>query len=252
MALSIECRAYTEGPPLTVHLINIAKAIFLIALVDVLVLRRFFPDQKTRWFALHCLVNAAVVVGCVPDMVELSARPLCVAVEPPASYYPGYYAWGLHAYHLAAYTDLRLEDFVHHVLFAGLLGPFNYSYEWGRMTNLLVFFMTGLPGGIDYGCLVLVKSGRLNRIYQKSICSTINNWCRVPGLVATATLMASVAMHGAIRAPGWVVAIVTCLCLLNGLYYGEQAIGTYHRLAALSPTHKDKQVGEIFREAVNS
>lgn len=28
-----------------------------------------------------------------------------------------------------------------------MLGYFNFSLDWGRCTNLLIFFMSGLPGG---------------------------------------------------------------------------------------------------------
>ena len=58
-----------------------------------------------------------------------------------------------------------------------------------------------------------------------------------------------------ISADGQTVTTVAALCLLNGIYYGEQAVGTFHRmaekrmkgsftnLAALSPTFADKQNG---------
>ena len=125
------------------------------------------------------------------------------------------------------------------------------------MTNLLIFFMTGLPGGIDYLMLVVVKKGYMERLKQKAICSCINTWMRTPGHVATAGLMLFCTRHGAtsLPFPGLTVTPVAALCLLNGIYYGEQAVGTFHRmaekrlkgsytnLAALSPTFADKQDG---------
>ena len=157
------------------------------------------------------------------------------------------FAFSLHFYHLTCFVEaLRVEDVVHHLLFGGGLGCFNFSLTWGRMTNLLIFFMTGLPGGIDYAMLVLVKSGHVARLTQKAICSNINTWLRVPGHVFTSSLMAICTWSdatGSLPYPSIVVGTVASLCLLNGVYYGEQAVGTFHRMAALSPTHADKVAG---------
>ena len=236
------------------HIIGLLVALCGICAVDFLVVCKIFPgDPKTRWFALHAIVNGITVVSCLTDIGQVAVRPFCVALESTHSWVPSYCAFSLHLYHMLAFTALRKEDIVHHLLFAGVLGIFNFTFNWGRMTNILIFFMTGLPGGVDYVMLIMVKTGRLQRIHQKSICSAINTWVRVPGHVAVATLMASCVVQGVIRAPAWIVIIVTCLTLLNGLYYGEQAIGTFHRLAALSPTYKDKNVaGDLIKDAITS
>jgi hypothetical protein len=113
------------------------------------------------------------------------------------------------------------------------------------MTNLLIFFMTGLPGGIDYAMLVLVKYNRMDRLLQKRITSSINTWLRAPGHVFTASLMVICTLQGAthIPYPSFTVGVVASLCMLNGVYYGEQAVSTYNRMAALSPTYADKMAG---------
>jgi len=35
---------------------------------------------------------------------------------------------------------------------------------WGKIVNGLLFFMTGLPGAIDYGMLALVQQGHLEYV----------------------------------------------------------------------------------------
>ena len=154
-------------------------------------------------------------------------------------------AFSLHFYHLTFFTALRLEDIVHHLLFAGGLGCFNFILMWGHMTNLLIFFMSGLPGAVDYAMLVLVKSGKMLRIRQKAIASSINIWLRGPGLVFTGSLMGICTWQGTTQKPypAITVGAVAALTLLNGIYYGAQAVGTYHRMAALSPLYKDKHEG---------
>jgi hypothetical protein len=244
---SIEC-AEVEGNTMNglwEHAIGIATAFAAVVVFD-LPLRAFFSASKTRWFALHSLVNIAISAMCLLDLVGVIRAPLCAMVEPTSSWFPSYAAFSLHLYHLTCFTALRLEDIVHHVLFAGGLGVFNFAIAWGRMTNLLIFFMTGLPGAIDYGMLVFVKTGKLKRLTQKSITSSINTWLRAPGHVFTATIMAICTWHhmtGAVPYPAAVVGAVASLCLLNGIYYGEQAVGSYHKMAALSPLYAAKQAG---------
>jgi len=243
MIFQVDC--VDPGAPVTLsrHAMGCVAAFIVTGLVDV-VLRVLFPDQKTRWFALHFVANSIVTVACLQDMWGLMNAPLCAFVEPSDSWIPSYIAFALHAYHLIAYTAVRMEDIVHHVLFAGVLAVFNFLLAWGRMTNTLIFFMTGFPGGVDYGMLVLVKTGRIERITQKRLCSFINTWCRVPGHVGVATIFGVCAAHGTTHGVHLAcVAVVAGLTMLNGLYYGEQAIGTFHRLAALAPTYADKANG---------
>ena len=170
---SIECEPGDAAEGLRQHGIGIAVAFAAVVLFD-LPLRALFSASKTRWFALHSLVNISISAMCLRDLLGVIENPLCAMISPTSSWFPSYAAFSLHLYHLTCFTALRLEDIVHHVLFAGGLGIFNFVLSWGRMTNLLIFFMTGLPGAIDYGMLVLVKSGKLQRYTQKSITSSIN------------------------------------------------------------------------------
>jgi hypothetical protein len=233
--------------PIEDHAKGVLIAMILIAAFDQTVMRAVFKHEKTRWFALHCITNAIISATCCQDLANIASTPLCGFIESPSSWLPSYFSFALHLYHLVAFTSLRGEDVVHHLLFGGCLGAFNFTLHWGRMTNFLIFFMTGLPGGIDYALLVGVKTGRIKRLVQKRTNSSINTWLRAPGHVACSTLMAVCCAQGFTRVHpnpllcGVMVGCVACLTLLNGLYYGEQAVGTYHRLAALSPTFIDKQ-----------
>lgn len=241
VAYTIDCINPAEWVHPAEHGLGILKDLVCIVLLD-LPLRLVFSDQKTRWFALHFITNMVITVLCLSDLLGVAQNPLCSFVEPTNSWHPSYAAFALHFYHLTCFTTLRLEDVVHHVLFGGGLGMFNFFLMWGRMTNLLMFFMTGLPGGIDYLLLVLVKTHRMERLTQKAVCASINTWLRAPGHVFTASLMAICVWQGTtmVPYPGIVVSCVAGLCLLNGVYYGEQAVGTFNRMAALSPTYADK------------
>ena len=43
--------------------------------------------------------------------------------------------------------------------------------------------MNGLPGGIDYLLLILVKIGKIKSIEEKRINTYLNNYIRAPGIL---------------------------------------------------------------------
>lgn len=44
--------------------------------------------------------------------------------------------------------------------------------------SFMAFFISGLPGAIDYLLLVLVKNGKLNPNTQKRVCASLNVYLR--------------------------------------------------------------------------
>lgn len=239
---TINCMDPAAPTPYVDHAASMGCLFVAICGVDCL-LRGAFPSPKVRWFALHFLINMAMASLCIGDIVGIVRSPFCAFLEPAGSYIPTHGALTLHIYHLLFFTGLRREDIVHHLLFAGVLGAFAISFSWGRMINVSIFFMSGVPGGVDYALLVLVKTGRMARLQQKAITSAINTWVRTPGLCFCATLMLVCSWQRVVDVPYPAVTMsaIAALTLLNGIYYGEQAVGTYHRLAALSPSFADKQ-----------
>ena len=109
ITLSIECEEHKDNTALQTHGMGCIYAFVAIILAD-LPLRAIFLDEKTRWFALHFMVNMFVAYFCFHDLVRVVSSPLCTMVEPSSSWQPSYFAFMLHFYHLACFTSLRLED----------------------------------------------------------------------------------------------------------------------------------------------
>ena len=90
----------------------------------------------------------------------------------------------LHVFHIiTCFNNLSIIDWMHHViscLFVGLLGEF---YVNGPIINYFLFFLCGLPGGIDYYLLTLNKYGLINRLTEKRINVNLNMWIRLPGVL---------------------------------------------------------------------
>jgi hypothetical protein len=95
------------------------------------------------------------------------------------------------------------------------------------VTNALLFFITGVPGGITYIMLVLVKMGKMQYLTEKAISAGINTWMRTPGLTWFSTVILACLMHGALHVPTWAAWLCIGLAFLNGTYYGEQALSNF-------------------------
>jgi hypothetical protein len=62
---------------------------------------------------------------------------------------------------LQVYFTLSAVDVIHHVVSVGILGPLAVWYRPGSFLNYVCFFVSGLPGGVDYAMLALVKHGEM-------------------------------------------------------------------------------------------
>lgn len=205
------------------HALFLAAVTSILFVVDAILKRAVVVDVKARWFLLHAIGNGVVCLAGVPDMVAVLANPFCALAGPLLSWTPCHIALGLHLYHLIAFTT-RLDDVVHHVVFCGVFGTLTLTQTYGPVMNLLLFFITGLPGGITYFLLFLVGTGRFEKLEEKRLSSYINVWLRTPGLVFTASIMIGATVHGFIHVPVWSITLVICLVMANGIYYGAGAL----------------------------
>ena len=145
-------------------------------------------------------------------------------------------------YHLLAF-ECSTADWVHHLLFAGIICPIGLFFEPGPVQNTVGFFICGLPGGLDYLMLALVKLRRMDRYAEKRINSRINVWLRSPGLLFAAFCCVygrfDVHAPAAVkkRVPWWVAVSCALLCALNGQYYMQVVVGnTFVRTRSAADT----------------
>ena len=106
----------------------------------------------------------------------------------------------------------------------GFIGQY---YEWGALRSFLAFFISGLPGGIDYFNLVLMQHKLINRPYQKRVCADLNVWLRGPCIVIEAFMMYQAWLYGNTTVPGFALAIVAVLAFFNAQYYTKQAVSNF-------------------------
>eukprot|EP00039_Didymoeca_costata_P013490 m.205851 g.205851 ORF g.205851 m.205851 type:complete len:143 (+) comp15791_c0_seq13:556-984(+) len=100
----------------------------------------------------------------------------------------------------------------------------------GVANNFGCFFLSGLPGGLDYVLLVLVKEGYITKMDEKRWNSRINTWLRGPSMSVYAFIGWTAWYNGKTQhMPSIIVFIVVFLHFFNGQHYAEEAIGGYHK-----------------------
>ena len=222
-------------------------------------------DYAGRWFALHAAWNMLIVLTSLEDCMLTLANPCamqradvdynmlpavrprpaplprlslaaptlqtwtCMSLTPPPTVrHRQYMSMSLHLYHCIApwfAKGLTFQDYMHHFLFAFFLGGFQLTWHWGPGSNWFMFFVTGLPGGLDYLFLAMVKNGAMDRLTEKRWNSRINTWCRAPGCMATAAWTYSGwAAGNAGHIPALAVAGTAILTAFNGQYYSRRVV----------------------------
>jgi len=130
-----------------------------------------------------------------------------------------------HIYHMVAFDDLRFDDYMHHILmfpFAGISGMY-FLKKPGF--NFAIFALTGMPGGIDFVLLTLVKLGYIDKYTEKRLNIYIQVWLRAPLLVFNSGIFYAEMFEGHISP--WCL-IGVGLSFWNGMYYMHDTLSNYY------------------------
>lgn len=171
-----------------VGLMVAAFAIF--GIIDLLFIRFGWlsTDKNGRYFSLHVLCNAYVTIVHFDDVVKALSDPSNAAFGPCDNSGTSV-MMALHFYHIAFYRPLDAIDWIHHILMVVLLTPLAYAVQPGHVLGLCAFFVTGLPGGLDYIMLVCVKKGWMRPLTEKRLNAHIQTWLRAPGCIINAMMI---------------------------------------------------------------
>jgi len=165
-----------------------------------------------------------VAITALPDLCEAFANPQLSSTGGDPSMYPIYMIPAIHLYHLFFFKCSR-ADWVHHVVFAGIICPMGLFLKTGPVANAVAFFICGLPGGLDYIMLACVKHQWMSKLREKVWNARINVWIRSTGLVfcAATIYVGATASHS--KTPAWAALLGALLCVVNGQYYMQVVVG---------------------------
>jgi hypothetical protein len=207
-------------------------AVFTGALLSFTVLDRLLKKIKLEgiYYFVHALHNAFIVYLTYSDVqktiTNFSNLPL---------YQPNTNAialcFALHIYHILCYRGkLRFDDWLHHGLMIGISLPIGALVPSSTLIGYSLFFSTGLPGGIDYALLFLVRNNWLSRMTEKRINQFLNVWVRAPGCCSNAAYIVAYCFQmseGVYGKNFWLSLIPAGLMYWNGQYFMNQIVTDY-------------------------
>jgi hypothetical protein len=185
-------------------------------------------NKQTAWYLLHVICNMIIIIMTFEDVVYsftdmnkafdktlFNPDPLCITV-------------GLHCFHIISdYKNLTVIDWIHHLIsniFMSIIGICYINYP---VLNGGVFFMCGLPGGIDYLLLFLVKIGKIKKITEKNINVYLNNWIRCPGILYTCSLIHSAYIQNIIVPIAYIYYLSQFFVIYNSIYFAQRVTLNY-------------------------
>ena len=204
--------------------------LLFLAVCDVLICQRM-RDDSIRFFTLHVFANLVISLSSAPDMLRALSSPFHEPIGR-CNVLPVYMIPALFIYHLTVFRCVSFDEWIHHLLFGGGIGGVGLACAPGPLMNAMAFFICGLPGGIDYIMLILVKKGHLTSATEKVWNARINVWLRSPGLMITgyAIVLVDQSVNVYVASP-WLIAMVVGLAALNGQYYMQRVVAnTSHKV----------------------
>lgn len=234
---------FVPGVTVTEHLLNNLAVLVALFVFDRLLLCNILPITKHRdllagrWFFCHAAANLGVVISGMASVIAVIKDPvnaMNVEMHTDTSFFGSGSVWPLtfinsiHVYHMIGGFGLSSADYFHHGMFIPTLGFPGQVFAFGAGGNFQAFFISGLPGGISYFCLGLIKLGALNKMAEKRLSSNLNVWVRAPGILSATMLLYQSIIYGLCsHLPYWVLALQLLLPPYNALYYSKQSVANY-------------------------
>lgn len=234
---------FQAGGPLegwSEDLVFVGAALIALFVLDNVVVKPLLPSA--RYFALHAACNLVIAVASFPDFWKVFINGWPGFVGPTYTMVANSVALSIHVYHCLAF-NLTWDDIFHHVVFASVLCGLAIPFKQigGALNNFGCFVLTGVPGGIDYLMLVLVKQGLMDKLTEKSWNAFIQSWIRAPLMAIYAWNAFQLWLNAdELAFHPIVLFIVAFLHILNGVYYTKQAVETWARHDQMAVMNKKK------------
>jgi len=238
----METSYLVPGVTIAQHLINNIAVLVVLFLFDRILLSNILPIKKernrvaARWFFCHAFANLGVVVTAIPAVIAVLRDPLNAMntkmhmdVGPfgSGSIWPLTIINSIHVYHMIGGFGLSAADYFHHGMFIPTLGFPGQVFAFGAGANWQAFFISGLPGGISYFVLGLIKLGVATKMFEKRLSANLNVWIRAPGILSATMILYQSVLYGIVAAPWWTIILQLVLPPYNALYYSKQSVANY-------------------------
>lgn len=187
-----------------------------------------------RYYFNHFLINFIVVYYTVTDLL------LCYNDFNNLNMYstnmiPVELTFSVHFYHIIIYFRRFLfDDWLHHIIMIFFTLPFGVYYDAGPIMSHCLFFISGLPGGINYLFLFLQRNSKITKKLQKKVNYFLNLWIRNPGCIASSVIIylyhCTFIYNNSNFIYTYMSFYILLSCYWNGIYFMEQVVRNYNLL----------------------
>ena len=188
--------------------------------------------ENIKWYMNHTIMNSIMVLMTTTDSFKLlNCKSDCYQIKPQGGVLYSWYGYEdielimlsnmllLHGYHIFLFDNLRLIDYLHHILMMLVL-VMAYIMNVGIYMSYFLFFICGLPGMIDYGMLAI----NYDRKEEKRINTYLNNYLRAPGIMFGMGMLWKDTFH----VKPFYVLISFVAMFWNSQYFNYEVIKSYY------------------------
>ncbi len=200
--------------------------------------------NDTIYFMAHFGLNMFCVYNCASSVYSLMNNPLHLVKVPNTM---AVYVFLFHLYHiLLCGNKIKSDELMHHCWVFTICPLMCINYI--NLSNMGMFFLTGLPGGITYLLLSLKNMHFIKDITEKRISKHLNMWIRAPGCVLTSYIIYLNYVNDKFGKLSGFYKFGVYLCmvgtLVNGMYFASTIIESHgitkHKLQNEKKNHIDE------------
>lgn len=194
-------------------------------------------NVKGPYYLNHIVNNVVVVYDCFPIVLSCYTDFISsLQTELPMNCI--YMTIALHLYHIIWYfNSLRFDDWLHHIIMIGFIMPVICIYNiGGSIIGHGMFYITGLPGGIDYTLLLLNRNNlSISKLQEKYINSLLNLWIRCPGCIITGVfvLLMTQLQETKTNLDMYIAFTVIAALYWNGIYFMNDVLKNYYTMTLI-------------------
>jgi len=184
-----------------------------------------------RYYLVHSLTNFMIMYLTWGDLV-FTYYNFIDFINYPMNFQATIITFGLHLYHTIWYfKKLRFDDWLHHILTCGVALPLSIFSKAGSLLGHSLFYITGLPGAVDYFMLFLNRNKYIERMTEKKVNNFLNLWIRCPGCISHVALtIVGFNMLGPDQISTYdrTTCLITAIIVFwNGIYFMNQVVVNY-------------------------
>lgn len=183
------------------------------------------PSQSYRWFFIHLFNNLIVIIFGFVDFIFCLNNPHSCFTSPWSSTMPFMICSASHIYHVIYFTNLKRDDYLHHILMGPIMGLLVIMFCSTSGSNMALLGFSGLPGGIDYLLLLLVNLRLIKKETEKLLNVYIHVWIRSPYIMFCMGIWYT---NFVTEASSKLIGIGFMICYWNSQYFMHDTLSNYY------------------------